>query len=64
MNGLLCDHYLVCVSAKLERFEIPQKYTMCPDPWTPDSGLVTDAYKLKRKNIDRHFNHEIDSMYA
>lgn len=51
------------LASKLERFEIPIKYTLCPDPWLPDTGLVTDAYKLKRKNIDTHFKSAIDAMY-
>jgi long-chain acyl-CoA synthetase len=37
---------------------------MCPEPWTPDSGLVTDAYKIKRKMIDQHFSKEINAMYG
>ncbi|XP_076436077.1 long-chain-fatty-acid--CoA ligase 4-like isoform X2 [Babylonia areolata] len=52
------------LQSKLERFEIPQKFTMIPEPWTPDTGLVTDAFKLKRKNIDQHFKQEINAMYA
>lgn len=52
------------IAAKLEKFEIPQKYTLVPEPWLPDTGLVTDAFKLKRKNIDQHFKNEIDTMYS
>ncbi|XP_025080298.1 long-chain-fatty-acid--CoA ligase 4-like isoform X2 [Pomacea canaliculata] len=51
-------------TSKLEKFEIPQKYTLVPEPWLPDTGLVTDAFKLKRKNIDQHFKNEIDTMYS
>nr|KAG5686201.1 hypothetical protein BaRGS_008703 [Batillaria attramentaria] len=50
-------------ASKLEKFETPQKYTLFPDPWMPDSGLVTDAFKLKRKNIDKTFRDEIAKMY-
>merc|ERR1719334_1014318 len=38
--------------AKLERFELPQRVCLVSEVWTPDSGLVTDAFKLKRKNIE------------
>lgn len=52
------------LQSKLERFEIPQKYSLCAEAWLPDSGLVTDAFKLKRKNIDQHFRQEIGAMYS
>lgn len=51
-------------AAKLERFEIPQKITLCAEPWTPDSGLVTDAFKLKRRNIQLRYQADIDKMYS
>ncbi|KAK2143648.1 hypothetical protein LSH36_824g03044 [Paralvinella palmiformis] len=51
-------------AGKLERFEIPVKITLCAEPWTPDTGLVTDAFKLKRKNIQLHYQADIDKMYS
>lgn len=48
----------------LERFEIPAKISLCPDAWMPDSGLVTDAFKLKRKNLEEKFQTEIRTMYG
>ncbi|XP_074658018.1 fatty acid CoA ligase Acsl3-like isoform X2 [Tubulanus polymorphus] len=50
--------------AKLERFEIPQKIKIVSENWTPDTGLVTDAFKLKRKNIEAHYKSDIARMYA
>ncbi|KAK3776903.1 hypothetical protein RRG08_024673 [Elysia crispata] len=52
------------LKAKLQRGEIPARITLCPEPWTPDLGLVTDAFKLKRKVIEDHFAREIKTMYA
>lgn len=52
------------LKSKLQRGEIPAKIELCPEPWTPDSGLVTDAFKLKRKVIEEHFAREIKAMYA
>eukprot|EP00088_Acartia_fossae_P061730 TRINITY_DN7423_c2_g1_i1.p1 TRINITY_DN7423_c2_g1~~TRINITY_DN7423_c2_g1_i1.p1 ORF type:complete len:710 (-),score=189.52 TRINITY_DN7423_c2_g1_i1:200-2329(-) len=48
----------------LEKFEIPTKITLAPETWTPESGLVTAAFKLKRKCIQALFQPSIDEMYA
>ena len=48
----------------LEKFEIPTKIQLCPEGWMPDSGLVTAAFKLKRKAIQRAFQSSIDKMYV
>jgi len=50
--------------AGLEKFEIPLRVKLVPETWMPDSGLVTAAYKLKRKNIQDHYQEEINDMYA
>lgn len=52
------------LSAQLERFEIPRKIRLSPDPWTPETGLVTDAYKLKRKELKSHYQKDIERMYG
>lgn len=36
---------------KLEKFEIPGAVTIAKELWDPDSGLVTAAFKLKRRPI-------------
>jgi len=48
----------------LEKFEIPTEIQLCPDIWMPDSGLVTAAFKLKRKAIQEYFQSSIDMMYG
>ena len=48
----------------LEKFEIPTAITLCPEVWIPDSGLVTAAFKLKRKAIQLAFQPAIDLMYG
>uniref|UniRef100_A0A8R1DT79 long-chain-fatty-acid--CoA ligase n=1 Tax=Caenorhabditis japonica TaxID=281687 RepID=A0A8R1DT79_CAEJA len=50
-------------SAKLQRVEIPQKLFVCHEPWTPTSGLLTEALKLKRKNIEKAYRKELDELY-
>lgn len=48
----------------LEKFEIPTAISLCPDVWMPESGLVTAAFKLKRKAIQIAFQPKIDLMYG
>ncbi|XP_026881278.2 long-chain-fatty-acid--CoA ligase 3a [Electrophorus electricus] len=52
------------LTGQLERFEIPQKICLCAEPWTPETGLVTDAFKLKRKEIKTYYQHDIERMYG
>ena len=60
----MINSYFLFFSAKLERFEIPQRVKICQEIWTPDTGLVTDAFKLKRKVIQDRYSTEITRMYA
>ncbi|CAG0899945.1 unnamed protein product, partial [Cyprideis torosa] len=50
--------------ASLQKFEIPSAVKLCPEQWTPDSGLVTAAFKLRRKPIQEKYKEEIRRMYA
>ncbi|XP_013880551.1 long-chain-fatty-acid--CoA ligase 3 [Austrofundulus limnaeus] len=52
------------LTAQLERFEMPRKIRLSPDPWTPETGLVTDAFKLKRKELKTHYKDDIERMYG
>uniref|UniRef100_A0A665WGU6 long-chain-fatty-acid--CoA ligase n=1 Tax=Echeneis naucrates TaxID=173247 RepID=A0A665WGU6_ECHNA len=52
------------LAAQLERFEIPRKICLSPEPWTPETGLVTDAFKLKRKELKTHYQEDIERMYG
>jgi len=49
---------------KLVRFEIPTKAYVTDMEWTPESGLVTAALKLKRNELNTHYKAQIDSLYA
>ncbi|KAK4011838.1 hypothetical protein OUZ56_020950 [Daphnia magna] len=51
------------VKCRLQKFEVPQALTLLSDIWTPDTGLVTAAFKLKRKNIQDHYQFLINRMY-
>lgn len=52
------------MAANLEKFEIPVKIRLSPDPWTPETGLVTDAFKLKRKELTAFYQTDIERMYG
>ncbi|GAB4859315.1 hypothetical protein Ancab_010777 [Ancistrocladus abbreviatus] len=49
--------------AKLDKFEIPGKIKLLPEPWTPESGLVTAALKLKREQLKAKFKNELQNLY-
>ncbi|XP_059174995.1 long-chain-fatty-acid--CoA ligase 4-like [Physella acuta] len=51
------------LKSKLQRMELPNKICLFPEAWMPDTGLVTDAFKLKRKVIEDKFQPEITAMY-
>ena len=49
---------------RLQKFEIPGAVCLVNHVWDPDSGLVTAAMKLKRKEIQNFYQHDIDRMYG
>ncbi|CAI5454464.1 unnamed protein product [Caenorhabditis angaria] len=51
-------------ASKLQRVEQPQKIYLCSEAWTPASGLLTEALKLKRKNIENAFRKQLDKLYS
>eukprot|EP00094_Tigriopus_californicus_P009180 TCALIF_08850-PA protein Name:"Similar to ACSL3 Long-chain-fatty-acid--CoA ligase 3 (Homo sapiens)" AED:0.14 eAED:0.14 QI:0/0/0/0.85/1/1/7/0/432 len=64
LEAVLKDLSTTGLSQGLEKFEIPSALTLCPDPWTPESGLITAAFKLKRKVVQRQFQDRINQMYS
>lgn len=49
---------------RLQKFEVPGAVKLCQEVWSPDMGLVTAAFKLKRKNIQDRYQGDINRMYA
>lgn len=60
----LSSNNLYIFLVKLQRFEIPVMVHLSPEPWTPETGLVTDAFKLKRKELKNHYLNDIERMYG
>ena len=54
------DH---CVSQGIDRFEVPAKSKFVKEIWLPDTGLVTDSLKLKRKEIEKFYAKDIELLY-
>ncbi|XP_047971621.1 long chain acyl-CoA synthetase 8 isoform X2 [Salvia hispanica] len=48
---------------KLDKFEVPAKIKLLPEPWTPESGLVTQALKLKREQVKAKFKDDLENLY-
>ncbi|CAF0943184.1 unnamed protein product [Brachionus calyciflorus] len=63
MDKLTKDLLENCLRQGLERFEIPAKLKLVKEAWIPDTGLVTDSLKLKRKEIEKFYQKEIKSIY-
>ncbi|KAM3311862.1 hypothetical protein ACQJBY_032083 [Aegilops geniculata] len=49
--------------SRLEKFEIPARIKLIPEPWTPESGLVTAALKLKREVIKKGYQDDLAKLY-
>jgi len=62
-DQILKDVQEACRKGGIERFETPQRVQIVADPWTPETGLVTDALKLKRKAIEQKFKDTIEDLY-
>ncbi|KAI6234042.1 AMP-binding domain-containing protein [Aphelenchoides fujianensis] len=51
-------------SSKLHKNEVPELVVLCHEPWTPANGLLTEALKLKRKNIEKEYKEAIAKAYG
>ena len=48
----------------LERVECPKKVHLTLDEWTPDTGLVTAAFKIRRRQIFDKYEKQINALYS
>ncbi|KAB5527752.1 hypothetical protein DKX38_021599 [Salix brachista] len=53
----------VAKASRLDKFETPAKIKLLSDPWTPESGLVTAALKIKREQLKSKFKDELQKLY-
>ena len=57
---VLCNHGEI---NGLKKFEIPRAVHLTSNVWTPDTNLVTAAFKIRRKMIYDVFKKEFQDMY-
>ncbi|XP_047319725.1 long chain acyl-CoA synthetase 8-like [Impatiens glandulifera] len=63
VNAVMQSISKVGKGAKLDKFEIPSKIKLIPEPWTPESGLLTAALKLKRESLKAKYKDDLNNLY-
>jgi long-chain acyl-CoA synthetase len=68
-NPCLVEHVLRSIQEEgsrkgLKRTQIPSRIKLVCDEWSPESGLVTASFKLRRREIERHYESDIKQLYA
>ncbi|CAG5077020.1 Oidioi.mRNA.OKI2018_I69.PAR.g8612.t1.cds [Oikopleura dioica] len=58
------DFLKIAKIGKLTKQEIPSKIYLEKEPWTPESGLITDALKLKRTVLNAHYEKVVNQLYT
>lgn len=48
----------------LVKFEVPRAVVLAREDWTPESGLVTAAMKIRRKQIEDKYSAKISIAYT
>ena len=51
-------------AAKLKGFERISAVHLAPEPFSVDNDLMTPSFKLKRPQLQKRFQQDIDDMYA
>ena len=49
---------------QLAHYEQIKRFTLLPNPFTMESGELTNTLKMRRKVINEHYKKEIEAMYA
>lgn len=62
-NAILADIEKIGKEAKLNGMEQVKKIHLHPDLITPESGLLTPTFKIKRYDMKNHFKSVIDNLY-
>ncbi|MDO6619688.1 long-chain fatty acid--CoA ligase [Shewanella sp. 6_MG-2023] len=66
-NSYVIEHFeqsLKELQHELAGFEKIKKFTLLPEAFSMESGLITPTMKLRRKNIYTKYDREINAMYG
>ncbi|BDA49779.1 Long chain acyl-CoA synthetase 4 [Coccomyxa sp. Obi] len=63
-DAVLAQMQAVAKEARLKPFELPRAVHLSPEVWTPENGLLTPTFKLKRPVVRREFQPQIDALYV
>ncbi len=50
--------------SELAAFEKIKRFTLLPEPFSMESGELTDTLKLRRRVVSEHYAEQIEAMYA
>lgn len=51
-------------SLPVQSFEIPKAVHLSAEEWTPENGMLTPTFKIKREIVKRAFQTELEALYA
>ena len=63
INGVLKSIRELGNKHNINKAEIPNKIGLIKDQWTPDSGMVTEAMKLKRQAVEKQYHTKFTELY-
>ena len=59
------SHFLdIMKDSKLSSIEKPRRIKLCTEDWTPDNGLVTAAFKIRRRQLHDFYKNDLDEMFT
>ncbi len=63
VQNMIKQEVLDSLKGKYGSYEIPRKFLFISDPFTLENGMLTQTMKLKRRNITKKYNDEIEALY-
>ncbi|XP_002163162.2 long-chain-fatty-acid--CoA ligase 4 isoform X1 [Hydra vulgaris] len=63
IDAIMKDINVLSIKNGLNKTEQPAKVKLCTENWLPENDLVTAAFKLKRKSIEKFYQRDIEMMY-
>jgi len=64
VDAISAQDVLDRINAELPHYRQIRNFTVLPEPFTPENGLLTANGKLRRDLIEKRFAAEIDKMYG